>query len=85
MGQTINEAIKNNILALIVEATEVLNEVQWKPWRRHIHEINKEALKEEIADCLAFIFNISYEAGMTNEDLAKCLYDKQDKNMERFK
>lgn len=85
MGSTVSEAIKNNMLALMVEATEVLNEVHWKPWHRHVTSINKDALKEEIADCLAFIFNAAYEAGMTSDELATCLYYKQDKNMERFK
>jgi len=84
MGHDAGEAIRNNCLALIVEATEVLNETHWKPWKKYDNPPNLDLLQEEIADCLAFIFNLAFEAGLDAQDLAKILYDKQDKNMERF-
>lgn len=84
MGPTTEEAIRNNCLALIVEATEVLNETHWKPWKKYNSPPDIDLLQEEIADCLAFIFNLAFEAGLDAQSLAKTLYDKQDKNMQRF-
>jgi len=84
MGLTLNEAIKNNMLALMVEATEVLEEVHWKPWHKNLKETDLTKLQEEIADCLLFVFNAAYEAGMTPSDLADISIKKQIKNVKRF-
>lgn len=84
MGKNSEEAIRNNCLALIVESTEVLNETNWKPWRHPETGFDVDLLQEEIADCLAFVFNLAYESGMDAKDLARKLYNKQNKNMERF-
>lgn len=84
MGTRRDEVIKNNMLALIVEATEVLNEVHWKPWHSCIKEINIDNLKEEIVDCLLFVFNAAHEANIKPNELALLVCQKQDKNMKRF-
>jgi len=84
MGTTRNTAIMNNMLALIVEATEVLETVHWKPWHRIIKETDTKALREEIADCLLFVYNAAYEAGLDPKELAIIAACKQARNTERF-
>ena len=64
MGEN-EEAIKNNVLALIVEATEILNEVNWKQWSKEKKVIDEGALLFEIVDVLALLGNIINEAGFT--------------------
>lgn len=64
--------IKENVLALIVEATEVLNEVNWKPWKSALHQrkvVNRDKLLEEVIDILQFWANIVNAAEFTEEDI----------------
>lgn len=84
MGKNLDDSIKNNMIGLIDEATEVLGEINWKPWHKGSKIINKEALKEEICDCLIFILNAGYEAGLTAQNMLDVTYAKQEKNLERF-
>jgi dimeric dUTPase (all-alpha-NTP-PPase superfamily) len=52
------QAVKENILALIVEATEVLDHFNWKKWKKEQKEINKSATVLEMMDLFKFAFNI---------------------------
>ena len=63
------EAIRNNVLALIVEATEVLNEVNWKQWSSKEVKVNRQALAFEIVDVLALLGNIINEAGFSATEI----------------
>lgn len=83
----INIGVKENMLALIVEATEVLNEVNWKPWKpKHRHKvINKTALITELTDCLQFVANAINEAGFSAEHVEVALRSKWVENHERIK
>lgn len=84
MGNNLHELVKNNMFALIKEATEVLDEVNWRPWRADSKALDKEAIKSEIADCLFFIFNAAYEVGLDAEELGKIATKKQMKNLKRI-
>jgi dimeric dUTPase (all-alpha-NTP-PPase superfamily) len=64
-------AVKENVLALIVEAVEVLNEVNWKSWRVQQQAINKEALVDELADLFHFFCNILLAADVTEAEFDK--------------
>ena len=78
------QAIKEQCLALIVEATEVLNEVNWKHWHKHKKEFDKQALAYELADCLQFIGNIANAAFIDAEMLEAAVNYKQDTTETRF-
>lgn len=69
MGGDMEGAIKENILALIVEATEVLNEINWKPWKKEKREIDRDALLTELVDVLQFWANAVNAAGFQMIDI----------------
>jgi len=56
---------------LIVEATEVLDEINWKPWKKTTKRINHQKLREEIIDILQFWGNIVNSAGFTAEEMER--------------
>jgi len=78
-------AIKENAFAAIVEWTEVLAEINWKPWRKKRHLVNKLALAAELTDVLQFWANAVNEAGLTAADVAEALELKWKLNEERAK
>lgn len=78
------EALKENALALIVEVTEMLNEINWKPWKETKKEINQEALLYEIVDILQFMGNIINAAGITAEALEDAYRQKLMINTKRI-
>ena len=79
-------AIKENVLALIVEATEILAEVNWKPWKilpSQVKEVDREKLLFEIVDAFQFLANILNEAGFSAQDLADAYAAKLQENYRR--
>lgn len=84
MGQG-EAAIKENALAAIVEWTEVLAEINWKPWRKTRRLVNKLALAAELADVLQFWANAVNEAGLSAVDMESALKLKWKLNEERLK
>lgn len=62
------EAIKENILALIVEATELLNEFNWKPWKVTTKKHQYTRISHELADIMKFYCNIINEMHMSEVD-----------------
>ena len=79
------EAMKENILALIVELTEVLNEINWKRWKATAKSVNKNNLHEEIADCYLFLMNITNAADLSYDKLINLVLSKQDQTFTRFR
>ena len=73
----INLVIKNNMLALIKEATEVLDEVNWKPWKSKAKykTIDRDKLHEELIDCLQFLVN-ALNMVMSPSEVTKTYYQK---------
>lgn len=63
------EAAKENILAIMVEATEVLQELNWKSWKQTRKEIDKDKIADELADLLKFYANVMLSLGISEEDL----------------
>lgn len=85
MGSISESRIKENLLALIVEATEVLNEIPWKPWKDYKNYlVNIDNLKMETIDCLIFLLNIFNELGMSAEEIHQLVTSKQDNNIKRY-
>ncbi len=72
----IDKGVKENMLALIVEATEVLNEVNWKPWKPELKVIDRDKLLEELVDVLQFWVNAVQCAGFNSVDVQRKYYDK---------
>lgn len=69
-------AIKENLFALIVEVTEALDEINWKPWRARDKIIDREKLAEELVDVLQFWLNAASAAGLTAPKIAETYYRK---------
>jgi dimeric dUTPase (all-alpha-NTP-PPase superfamily) len=62
-------AVKENILAAIVELTELLQEINWKPWRKtEIKKSPREVVLGEILDVFHFYLNILNELSVTEEE-----------------
>ncbi len=71
-----SSAVKESMLALIVEATEVLNEISWKPWKPRAQPIDRDRLLTELIDVLQFWGNAVNAAGFAEEDIARCYAEK---------
>ncbi len=78
-------AVKENALAAIVEWTEVLGEINWKPWRKERLAVDRTALAAELADVLQFWANAVNAAGLTADDVVAALRAKWKTNEERIK
>lgn len=71
-----SNAVKENMLALIVEATEVLAEVNWKPWKLNQKEINRKAVTHELIDVLQFWVNACNALNLTPQEIEDAYHEK---------
>ena len=73
-------------LALLVEIGELLQELNWKPWKEG-REVNTQAVAEEMSDVLAFVGvlldNLMVQSGLTLADIAAAYARKTDINLQR--
>ncbi len=76
------EWIKNLSTAIIMEACELKDSVNWK-WWRNAKEIDWENVKEEIIDIWHFLMSISLKVGLTAEDILGLYIDKNIENYKR--
>ena len=67
------EHIKDMGLAAIVEITEALNEVSWKPWTTGEPVLKKHAVGGELSDAFQFIMNMWFAAyvELSDEDVTR--------------
>lgn len=73
-----------NLLALIVEAVEVLQEINWKPWKwRKPRVVNRAALLSELVDITQFWANIVNTIGFTPEEIKAAYREKLVINYQR--
>jgi dimeric dUTPase (all-alpha-NTP-PPase superfamily) len=63
-----DEAIRENVLALIVEVTELLQEFNWKVWRVQKKQCNRQKIVHELADIMKFYCNILNTLRITEEE-----------------
>lgn len=76
--------IRDNVLALHVEADELLNETRWKPWLDGDGSIiSRKAYLDEIADLLLFVLNLANVADATGDELVQAVLRKQARNLAR--
>jgi NTP pyrophosphatase (non-canonical NTP hydrolase) len=75
--------IKEMCLCVMVEAAELLNEVNWKHWKRTQKAMDTEQARFEIADLLCFLLNAAMLLGMDAESLFQYFMRKCEINRER--
>lgn len=75
--------IKECCLADIVETTELLNEVNWKPWKKTKIKLDVEQARFEIVDKLCFLLEMAMALGMDAEMLFQYHSRKVQINHER--
>lgn len=87
MGQPtgLGEAgVKENLLHVIIETTEAMAEINFKPWKVKLKDVNREALATELTDILQFWANAANAFGFTSEELTEALRKKWLINYERI-
>ena len=75
--------IKEMCLCLTVEAVELLDNVNWKHWKKTQKAMDLEQARFEVADLMCFIFNTAMLLGMDAESLFQYTMRKQEINRER--
>lgn len=76
--------VKENLLHVIVETTEALTEINFKPWKTQKKLVNRQALATELTDILQFWANAANAMGFTAEELTTALRAKWRVNYERI-
>lgn len=79
----LTQAMKTYIMALQVELVEVLNELNWKPWKQTRKQIDMSKLKDELIDCTHFLLELLIIAGMDAEETHKLYWQKMQVNLTR--
>lgn len=77
-----SEWIQKEILAILSELSEVLDEVNFKWWKKE-EEIDDEKLHEEIIDVLHFFISMCLRAGLDSETLFRLYEKKNSENLNR--
>ena len=70
--------------AMIHEAIELQRTTNWKWWKKPT-EFNQAEAKEELADILHFLIQVSLELGLTPDDILKEYQRKNEINRQRQK
>jgi len=71
------ELMRNYVLALSVEQTELLQELPWKPWgyaSSSMDDVNWIHVVKEWTDCLVFLFDQALCLGISAEDIVSTFY-----------
>lgn len=76
-------SVKDNVLALIKEATEVLDCVAWKDWAHDLPWVDRERVIAEAVDAHHFLNNILVAVGCTDEEYEAAYRAKQAENLRR--
>lgn len=78
-------SVKDYAFALQMEVAELIDSLNWKPWRKTPSLIkDEENLKREIVDCLYFLHHIATAAGFTEVDLEKKFIEVDMNNRRRY-
>lgn len=83
-GEELADYIRWNSLALIKEVAEVLDCVDWKPWKLGDKgKLHRQRALEEIVDVAHFLGNIAVALDIDDDELQMAYRDKQAVNEER--
>ena len=74
--------IQKQSLAMMSEMAELLEEVNFK-WWKNPHELNINAIQDELSDIMHFFVSMCLEAGMTADDLHQRYISKNKENHDR--
>ena len=74
--------VQKGILAILSELAELLDEVNFKWWKSP-HELNQQAIEEELVDILHFYVGLCLKAGVTAEQLYQAYLEKNLENHRR--
>lgn len=78
-------AVKENILAAIVELVEMLNEVKWKYWSHEEPWVRRDRVLKEAVDVNHFVGNALASVGITDDEYEEAYRAKQQENRDRQK
>ncbi len=76
------EWARKKCVAMIVEASELLDEIGYKWWKEPKKD-NDAELKEEIIDILHFFLGICNDIGLSSDDIYEIYMKKNDENHKR--
>lgn len=67
-GDDLAEYVRWNVLAANVELSELMDTIQWKPWKPNQGDVKEEYERrlDELCDVLAFVGNIALALGITS-------------------
>lgn len=77
------QGIRENVLALMVEAVELLDNVSWKYWAHDEPFVDRDEVLKEAVDIGHFLANILTDAGITEEEYWAAYRAKQELNLRR--
>lgn len=76
--------MKESLLHVIIEATEAMTEINFKPWKAEKRPVDRQALATELTDILQFWANGALAMGFTPEELTQALRAKWEVNQQRI-
>jgi dimeric dUTPase (all-alpha-NTP-PPase superfamily) len=75
---------KENALALMMEVAELMDSINWKPWRTWRPEaVNRDNLLVEVVDCFHFLLNICLTWGFAPDVIVAAFEAKHAENRAR--
>lgn len=80
------DGVYHNMMALINETSEVMNEINWKRWKKDFPEykqVDMEKLLVELCDILQFWVNACHCMGFDDDDVFRALVGKWTENHQR--
>jgi dimeric dUTPase (all-alpha-NTP-PPase superfamily) len=79
----LTDTFKEYLMALIGELTEVLQELNWKPWKKTRKQVDLEKFHTEIVDCWHFLLELSIIAGLDSSKIYNLYLNKNQVNLSR--
>ena len=76
--------IKDMHIAITDELHEALGETTWKPWTKHVVQVNREAYKGELVDAFHFFMNLMLIEDITVEEFFEAYREKHNRNKQRW-
>ena len=81
----VNRWLKELCLCSIMESAELLEETNWKHWKRSEKPLDLEAARMEVVDELKFVMNKAIALSMSAEDIYQYFSRKGEINEQRQK
>ncbi len=74
--------VQKEVLALVAELGELLDEVNFK-WWKNARPVNREAVREELADILHFFVSACLKCGFSAREIYEAYLAKNEENFRR--